>query len=132
MKKIKILACLLLAVICTFSLVACSNPSLEAYVDEKGDELVEELEKTFSEGGMSSEVSIKADGNTLVVDVAIKGLNNIPDNEKAELQSIFDAGKEEFKASFDGAKEEVADLEAVVFNVREEDNDLLATIDIDL
>ena len=147
MKSIsKKLICMLMAVIMMASFVACSSEGatkpvsesesgkndakLEAFIENEGQAFIDAFTKSFTQtsDGMKCDTTIEVEGSTLVIDCAVEGMNNISDDVKAQLQDLYDQTGDIIKESFQPIKDAVPSLEAVIFNMREEDGDLLAGV----
>lgn len=129
MKK---LLALLLSLLVVFSLVACggsdANDDVADYVDEHGDELLDDLEEGFSTTGMDCESSIKASGDGVEVKIKIGGIDDLSKDQKEQIQDTYD----NMDSTWEAALEEIQDEESAVKFLRiivcEEDGDKIATI----
>lgn len=102
--------------------------SVEEWVEEKGDELLDMLDSMYGE---QAECSISADGYAVTIDIKMFGINDVPDDQKEMMQEMFDEMAPEMKDAFAGYEDELPELEEFVFNVMEEDGDDLASFTIE-
>ena len=141
-KTLKKLLSLSLAVILAFGLIACSSdvvkddvvtndPDLERIVAEEGQAYEEAFENSFSQSsGLTCECKFYAKGTSLITDCIINGVDDVPEDVKAQMQETYDNSKASLKASFDPIKDEAPNLTNAIINVCEEDGDIIASVDI--
>ena len=148
MKK---LLSLLVVVMMAFSLVACSapatitetpdagntatenDPELQAFIDAEGEAFVTAFDESFAEssGGLTCSSTIAVSGTTVIITCPIDGINDIPEEVKAEMQAVYDETKDLLKEQFQLIKDEVPTLTNVIMSICEEDGDVLASLDIE-
>lgn len=124
----KLFAIVLIAVMC-LSFTGCFTPSVESYVDSHRDELIENVQTTMSSSGVECTADVKAEGNTMIFNVNIKGFNDIPQETKDLLQDTYDGMQSTFDESFAQMQEGLPTLEATVWNICEEDGDVMAVVE---
>ena len=138
MKKV---SALILAISMMFVLVACGekpvsedpvevNP-VQEFFDLYGDEFLTSINDSFASaaGGLTCESNLEINGNHLTVNICIQGVDNIPDDVKKQMQDIYNGMSETFEATLTEMQTELPELEAVTYNVCEQDGDILAVIE---
>ncbi len=99
------------------------------YVDENEDAMVDGFSSSFAaSAGRSCEVTVKAVGTGMVIDVNIEGLDDISASDKAQVQANYDGMASDFETMLSDAKKDLAELEYITFNINEEDGDPIAVI----
>ncbi len=111
-----------------------NDAQLEAVVAMYKDEFLDGMKMGFeqSAGGLECDCTMRVEGTTIIIECLINGINNIPAENKAQMQEIYDGMTDTMKAAFTPFKEEAPNLSEAIINVCEEDGDILATIDIEL
>ena len=154
MKNFKKIASLVLVLILAAALVGCSNAKktetvqpvspinnpgkstqpteVEEFVDKHGYELVEAFEKGFETSGLTCTSEVSANGNAIILDVCLNGIDGLDSSVKGEMQDMFNSMNGEMTSLFEGFKSEIPSLENVTMNILEEDGDFIASIDCNL
>ncbi|MBR5239727.1 MAG: hypothetical protein IKW04_04015 [Clostridia bacterium] len=110
-----------------------NDAQLEAVVAKYKGEFLDGMKMGFeqSSGGMECDCTMRVEGTTIIIECLINGMNNIPAENKAQMQEIYDGMTDTMKTAFAPFKEEAPNLSEVIINVCEEDGDILATIDVE-
>lgn len=124
----KLFAIILVVVLC-LGVTACGLISVETYVEANRDELIETVESAMSSSGITCEADVRADGNALIIDINIDGINNLTQSDKDMLQDTYDSNMAGFDASFEQMKEGLPSLESATWNICEEDGDVIAVVE---
>ncbi len=142
MNTVKRIGALVLIIILVFSFSACSNvkeqitdltekqTELEKYVEEHGNEFIDNFKQGFETSGINCEATVEANGNILVMSVNITELNDVPEDVKEIIQASLDESKSTLAPSFAEIKKTVPSLESVNVNFNEEDGDPIAKIEV--
>lgn len=101
---------------------------VEKWVEENGDELAAAMNAQYGESAICT---VRAEGNTIIIDMKMLGIDNTPEDQKQMMQSAFDSMIPEFEQAFAGVESELPTLEKITFNVQEEDGDSLASFTIE-
>ncbi len=106
-KKISVL----LLVLLTVMLTACSSQSLESYIEDNPEQL-SNLETQASSQGFT--VSFSADNNTLVLKSKLNDdLSVSIDDAKSELESVFSSMEESMTTIIEEIRKDVKDLSGI-------------------
>ena len=140
---------LTLALILCLSLVACggdagSNAKEDAkggnsttndasavvkkYIEEHEEEILESFSSTLTASGLTCEATIKTEGTRFILDVNVKELEDITDDQKASLQAEYDALQSTFDEALTDMQTELPELTGYTMNVRDVNGNLLATV----
>ena len=126
MKKI---ICVLLTALFVFALVSCSTGNaVKDYVMKNGKAIARMMEIGFD--GMG-ECKVSSDKNDIVVDFLITGTDNASDEFKEQIKEVYESLIPQMRESFAPIKNELPELENVIYNVCEEDGDVMCTVKID-
>lgn len=144
MKNIlKRISCLALVVLLVLSFAACTknnessntsfvenDPGLEKLVNEQGDSFEALFEESFSStsGGLECDCKLSVKGTTLVLDNLVENINDVPEETKEEMQAAYEEAKDELAEGFKPIKTEAPGMSEVIFNVCEEDGDVIASV----
>ena len=140
MKKLFALM-LVLVMVCSFA--ACGNtpapepagkdPAIVAYMEKYGDSLIDSMESSFStsSGGMACKASWEVEGSTLIINLRIEDLEDVPEATKTAMQEAYDAMMPAYDGIMQMMQSELSELKCLTMNVCEKDGDLLASIVID-
>ena len=109
---------------------AGDKTSVEAFVENFGSSLEKYVEDCGKEAGFNYNATVSADGNVITIDANVAEVDNVSAEEKAWMQTFFDSNKNDLKTSMADVKEMVPSLQQIIFNVRDKDGDLIATLDI--
>jgi len=142
----KILA-LTLALILCLSLAACGGDtakkedgkenggtayvektSVEKYIEEHEDELLEGFNSSFTSSGLTCKSTIKADGYRMLIDVNINELKDVDDATKTAMQETYDGMQSTFDESLADMQKDIPELTGYTLYVRDVDGNLLATV----
>ena len=105
------------------------NPTLVSYLEANKTEFIDAMTSSFEQSaGTTCQGDVKVSGDGFVIDIKVSGLNDIPDDAKAQLQSAYDATSETFEGILTQMQAELPELKYVTYNVCEEDGDILAVI----
>ena len=104
---------------------------VEKFVAEYGEEFISAFESGFIQSGLTGKTVITGRGNDIIVELRIDNVDGVTDEVKAMLQAEYDSQEAELKAQFDGIEEELPSLEKMIFNICEQDGDLLAIIELE-
>lgn len=145
--NIKKLLALLLSVVMMFSLFACSDlgndddddsgsskkskaeAKIEEYVEKEGDEVLADLESSFTgTSGLTCRSTIKADGLGIVIRININELDNVPQETKDAMQDAYDDNIETFEEALGMLQEELPEVEKLTIYVCDKDGEELAKI----
>ena len=144
MNAIKRIGALALVIIMAFYFSACSNmkeqitdltkeqTELQKYVEEHGEEFIDSFKEGFEISGLECDATIEANGNTLIMNVSMAELNDVPEDVKGVIQASLDESKSSLASSFAEIKKQVTSLEGVKVNFNEGDGDPIAVVEIDV
>ncbi len=110
-----------------------NDAQLEAVVAMYKDDFLDGMKMGFeqSAGGLECDCTMRVEGTTIIIECLIDGINNIPAENKAQMQEIYDGMNDTMKVAFTPFKEEAPNLSDVIVNVCEEDGDILASIHLE-
>ena len=109
-----------------------SFAKIQAYIDSYGAELVESMEYSFAESsGMTCTSDIWALGNGIEIALVINELDNLTDDEKAQLQAGYDAMAIELSPVIVEMQAEIPELDYMTLYICEADGDLAAYMIVD-
>ena len=135
MKKFNKVLSIILSLIIVLSFTACSTGSvsgeteLEKYVAENKELMESSFEEGFSSSGMTCTCTVSAEGKTLYFSCSIDGLNDIPEEIKAQFADAFESQKDVLTSQFTSIKGEVP-MDEVVMEICEEDGDVLVVLNV--
>jgi len=126
MKKI---ICLLLAALFVFCAVSCSDKDpVKEYVDKNGAVIARMMEMGFDDLG-SCEVT--ADGRNIVVSFYLTGVDNASSEFKEMICQAYESLIPQMRQTFEPVKKELPELENMIYNVCEEDGEIMCSVKID-
>jgi len=137
----KIIALLLVLTLAVFAFAACGGDSdkggndkgnpVADYVKENKDEIIEGFAGGFEQSGVTAEYSVKASGNDIILTVCIDGVNDLPDEQKDIIADAYESLGDAFAPALEELREtEIAELEKIIFEICEEDGDLIGKIEV--
>ncbi len=125
----KRIICALFLVLFVFSIVACSTGSpVKDYVAKNGKSIARMMEMSFDGLG---ECDVSANGNDIVVNFFISGTNNASAEFKEQIKGVYESLIPQMRESFTPIKNELPELENIIYNVCEEDGDIMCVVKID-
>ena len=123
MKSIFKLSAIIVVFVMLFSLVSCSEkPTVQEWVAENGAEKEAEYAQSL---GDAYTVEVLANGYDVVIKMYMIGADNVSDEGKAIIQKSFDDDKDFWSYEFEQLKDEIDGIQHVVYQVCEEDGDLI-------
>ena len=107
------------------------NP-VQQYFDENGEAFLSSMVDSFasSSDGLTCKGDLKVEGSAVIVGILIDGLNDVTDDMKTQLQEIYAKDTASFDAILALMQTAVPELESIVFNICEEDGDVLASLKV--
>ena len=102
---------------------------VEKYVEQFGDELANAI---VGSSGVDGDYDVYAEGNEIIVEFCMAGVDNTTAEQKAAVQEAYDSLGDSLKDALAPAKEEIPSLEALVILFCEEDGDLIAECKVEL
>jgi len=102
--------------------------SVKEWFEENGDALEDEVKDMMGEG---VEISIRVKGDSLIVKMCMEGIDEIDDETKTAIEDAMEEGMSQFDGIVDGIRGEIPSLESLVYEVCEEDGDLIVEVVLD-
>jgi len=102
--------------------------SVEEWFEENGDALETQVESMMGEG---VEISIRVKGDSIVVKMCMEGLDELDDETVAAIEDAMDAQMSSFDGIVDNVRKEIPELESLIYEVCEEDGDLIVEVVLD-
>lgn len=92
------------------------------------DELIDSFESSFTSAGMTCTTSLEIEGTGFILTVCINELENLTEDQKAQMQTTYDALSSTFSLSLDMMQTDIPELTYFKVLVCEKDGDHIATI----
>ena len=110
-----------------------ADPTIVQHMQQNGAAMISSFDASFSNSTgrpCNSTITVTKDG--FILNCVITGVYDVPEATKKQLQASYNGAAESFKAMFIPLQEEVPAIKKVLVNIRDQNNVILASIDVNL